>query len=273
MVREQRAHLLLALEVLLLGVVQAVFLVDKLAGIQADQPVMGGTVLLVHEVHVIGSHHLDPVFLGQFEDHRDIFPLAFPDVQAESRDLGLVVHDLEVVVLAEDMLVPFYGTVNRLHVPVQDAAGDLTGHAGGAADQVLVVFLDDFVAHAGLAVVHALDVAGRDNLHQVLVPVVVLGQEDEMVVLAVGVVLELVVIVLGDIDLAADDGLDRRVLLGEFVELLDAVHVAMVRDGQAGHSHFLGAVEQVLDGRHAVEDGVLRMDVKVYEGHITKVRK
>ena len=88
-----------------------------------------------------------------------------------------------------------------------------------------------------------------------------------MVVFAVRVVLELVVIVLGYVDLAADDGLDGRVLLGEFVELLDAVHVAVVRNGKAGHPHLFGAVEKVLDRGLAVKDGVLRMDVQVDERH------
>ena len=93
-----------------------------------------------------------------------------------------------------------------------------------------------------------------------------------MVVGTVGRILKLVVIVPGDVDLAAENRLDGRMLLGELAELLDTVHVAVVRDGQAGHPHLFGTVEQMLDGRHAVEDGVLGMDVQVDEGHRDAVR-
>ena len=105
------------------------------------------------------------------------------------------------------------------------------------------------------------------DLHQVLVAVVVFGQEDEVVEFLVVVVLEVVVVVLRHVDLAAEDRLHVRVLLGNVAEVLDTVHVAVVRDGQAGHAEFLRTAEELLDIAHSVEDGVLRMDVQMYEGH------
>ena len=89
-----------------------------------------------------------------------------------------------------------------------------------------------------------------------------------MVVILVGVVLEGMVIMLRDVDLAADDGLDGRVFLRYLEKFLDPVHVAVVGDGQGGHAEFLGPLEKVLDRRLAVEDRVLGMDVQVDEGHI-----
>ena len=136
-----------------------------------------------------------------------------------------------------------------------------------------MVLLQHLVAHAR-AVVHALDVSRGHDLHQVLVALIILGEQDEVVVFLVVVVLEAVVVVLRDVDLAAEDGLDVRVLLGHVAEVLDAVHVAVVRDGEARHAELLRAPEELLDVAHPVEDGVLGVDVKVYEGHdSTKINK
>ena len=88
-----------------------------------------------------------------------------------------------------------------------------------------------------------------------------------MVVLLVVVVLEVVVIVLRDIDLAAEDRLHVRMLLRHVGEVLDAVHIAVVGDGQARHFQLLRPAEELLDVAHPVEDGVLGMDVQMYEGH------
>ena len=57
-------------------------------------------------------------------------------------------------------------------------------------------------------------------------------------------------------------------LLDVVVELLDAEHVAVVRDGNAGLSVGHGLVHQTLDAGLAVENRILRVNVKVNElGH------
>ena len=267
MVREERRHLLLTLEILLLGVAQTIGLVDELARIEADEAVVGGTVVLVDEMDVVRGDNLDAMLLGEFKEDGDILPLALPDVERNTRHLRLVVHHLEVVVLPEEAFVPFDGLRRGVQIPGEDVLRDLAGHAGGAADEVLVVFLQHLVADPRLAVVHTLDVARRNDLHQVPVAIVILGQEDEVVVALVGAVLDLMVVPARDIDFATDDGLDVRVLLGELEELLDAVHVSMVGDGQTGHAELFRPVEQVLDGGLAVQDGILGMYVQVNEGH------
>ena len=144
-------------------------------------------------------------------------------------------HHFEVVVLPENALVPLDGLVHALGVARQDPAGHFARHTGRAADQSFVVFFQHLVAHARL-VIHAFDVPRGHDFHQVLVAGVVLGQEDEVVVFLVVVVLEMVVVVLRDVDFTAENGLHVRVLLGHVAEVLDAVHVAVVRDRQARHA-------------------------------------
>ena len=266
MVREDGGHLLFALEVFLLGVAQAVRIVHVRVGRQADQPVVDRTVFLPHEVHVVGGDDLDPVLPGQFEDHRDVLALSLEDVLRQPRDFGFVEHHLQVIILPEHPFVPADGLVGGIHVAVQNRPGDLPRHAGGGADEPLVVLLDDLVAHPRL-VVHAFDVGRGDDFHQVEIALVVLGQQDEVVVLAVGVVLEFVVVMAGDVDLAAENRLDRRIFPGDLAELLDPVHVTVVRNGDAFLPQLFSALEQLLDGGQAVKDRILGMDMQVDEGH------
>ena len=80
MPREHLGHLLLALEILLLGVAQALGIIHQRVGGEAYQPVVGRTVLLAHEMHVVGGYDLNPVFLGEGEDRVAIFLLALIEV-------------------------------------------------------------------------------------------------------------------------------------------------------------------------------------------------
>ena len=182
MVWEQCRHLLFALQVLLLGVVKARLLVDLLAGVQTDKMVVRRAILLVDEVDVIRSDHFDTHLLSQLEYSFIADLLLLVDIPRESRNLGLMEHHLKVVVVSEDPLVPLYRLSRLVHLSGDDVLGDLAGKAGGAADQILVVLLDDLVGDPRLAVVETFDVTLRHDLHQVLVAVEVLGQKDEVVI-------------------------------------------------------------------------------------------
>ena len=131
-----------------------------------------------------------------------------------------------------------------------------------------MVFLHYLMAHAR-PVVHAVDVAFGDNLHQIEIPLIVLSQKNEVVI---PLLLEPVVS-FGNIYLTAYYGLYARVLLGKFEELLYAVHVAVVRDGKGRHAKFIGPVEEVFYGRLPVQDGVLGVDMKVHKTHRNKDNK
>ena len=140
-------------------------------------------------------------------------------------------------------------------------------HARRAADEVTAVLLDDLVGHTGLVIVLALDVPDRDDLHEVLVPLIILREEDEVIVFLVLRVLQPVVIVARHVYLAADHGLHRRELLRRIAEVLHPVHVPVVRDREAGHAQLAGALEEFRDIGHSIEDGVLGMDVQMDEWH------
>ena len=228
---------------------------------------MDGTVLLPDEMHVVRSDDLHPVLLRQLEDDLVVDHLIIIDFPRQARNLRLVEHHLQVVVVAEHLLVPLDDFIDLFHVAGKDGARDLTRHAGGAADQALVVLLQHLMADAG-TVVHALDVRRGHDLHEVLVALVVLRQQDQVVI----ALLLHPVVPHRHVRLAPDDRLHRRMLLRVLEELLHSVHVPMVRDRQPGHPELLGAVEQVVDGRLAVQDGILGMYVQmVLRSWITKI--
>ena len=78
MFREQGQHLFFTLQVLLLGVAEAVrFVYESVCG-KADEPVMGRPVLLAHKVNVIGGNYLYAVFLCQLEYYLCVLLLLFP---------------------------------------------------------------------------------------------------------------------------------------------------------------------------------------------------
>ena len=88
-----------------------------------------------------------------------------------------------------------------------------------------------------------------------------------MVVFAVLGVFEGMVVMTRHIDFAAENRFYQRMFFGGVVELLHAIHVAMVGDGQAGHAEFLRPLEELFDVGKPVEDGVLGVDVEMYERH------
>ena len=121
-----------------------------------------------------------------------------------------------------------------------------------AGEQVLI--------DAGL-VVEAFQVGGRNQLDEILVALLVLAQQDEVVV-AVGVGARLVAL-LGDIDLAADDGVNAF-RLGGVIELDGAEQVAVIGHGDRGHL-LLGDRASAVDIAGPVEQGVVGVAVKVNE--------
>jgi len=91
------------------------------------------------------------------------------------------------------------------------------------------------------AIVKALHVRAGDELEQVLIALLVLRQRHQVV----GVRVQLGVFVghgaRGDIQLAADDGVDA-IVLGRVGEIDRAIHHAMVREGDGGRARVVSAM-------------------------------
>ena len=99
-------------------------------GIQTDKPVMGRTILLEDEMHVIGCNNLDPHFFGQLKYAFVGNHLVFIDILREPWNFCLVTLDFQVIVFAEKVLVPFNCPSCSVHVPAYDFARNFAGNAG-----------------------------------------------------------------------------------------------------------------------------------------------
>ena len=158
MAGEQRRHLLFRLDIFLLGVAEAVRVVDVGVRGEADEAVMHGAVLLADKVGVVGCDDLDAVLFCQLENAVCVVALLFIELVIKAGDLCPVLHHLKVVVLSEDLLVPGDGLVDGRVVMRENGSRHLSGNTCRAADEPFVVFFYDLMAHAR-PVVHAVHVA------------------------------------------------------------------------------------------------------------------
>jgi len=108
------------------------------------------------------------------------------------------------------------------------------------------------------------------NLHQVFVPLIIFGQQNQ--VPAPGVFLNLLTLlqtaIPGHIDLTTDDGFEPFFFGFSFVlfryvieKLLDAKHVSVIRQSQGFHTIAQGFINQGLYRSLTVQDGELGMHV------------
>lgn len=74
----------------------------------------------------------------------------------------------------------------------------------------------------------------------------------------------LVPVIMGNIDFAADNGLDPVALAGR-IEVGSAVEIAMISYGSRGHSEIHGAGAQVVEANSSVEQAIFRMAMQMNE--------
>src|SRR5208337_4738226 len=116
--------------------------------------------------------------------------------------------------------------------------------AAGQGNETVLVFGQQFLVNARLVVI-ALEVRGGNELDEIFVAGCVLGQQAEVMInvapAAAGFLVQPAAG--GDIDFAADDGFDALLARG-LVKINDAVHGAVVGDGQRGEFQLPGLVHQ-----------------------------
>ena len=187
----------------------------------------------------------------------------------------LVTLQLEVVVVAPDVVEPFDGLLCSCYVAVLYLPWHFATDAGGADDKAFVEQLKVFMVGAG-SHVEAVDPGARDELDEIVIAFQVLGQHDKVPARLelFAALAHVLVAVSCHVHLAAEDRLERLQpfllpclvdILAIIVQLLDAKHVAVVRESQAAHSVLDGFVHHALDARLSVEERVLGVDMKVYE--------
>ena len=241
--REALAQLGFRLHVEFVGLKpQPVFFVHGLSGLDAQQDILGGRILAAQIVGVVGHHQGQAGFPGQAQQQRVDPPLL--------RDA--VVLQLQVKALrAEDPAVFQRGLLRAVVIAGAQSAGDRPGQAGRKGNEALGMAPEQVHVDAGFSV-EALEKAHRDQIAQIAVTGLVFAEQNEMGVLPVHPVDLVFHRAGGDVDLAADDGLDAGGL-GRLIEVDHAVHDAVVGDGDGGLAQLLHPVHQPADAAGAVQ--------------------
>ena len=252
---EKAQHLLGGLAVELLRPhAHPILLVHEALGLYAQEHVLSLGILLVGIVDVVGDHSLEAQIIGQLLELGQ-HHLLLPDA---------VVLELDIEVLPEHGLEPPGDGVGLLVPALQQVLGDVSRKAGGQADKALAVFRQQIVVDAGL-VVEAVDEGLGREAHEVLVADLVLGEEDQVPVIPAQLsVLDKAVP--GHIGLHAQDGFDP-LLLALPVEVDDAVHDPVIRDGHGGLPQALGPGHQGGDTGRPVQQRVLGVYMQMGKGN------
>ena len=175
-----------------------------------------------------------------------------------------VVLELEVeAVLAEDVAVLAGEVAGELPVLDLERLGDLARQARRQPDEPLAVAGQVVAVDARLVVV-AVDVRVGHEPAQVPVADEVLGEEDQVEGLGVGLALLVGHRPAGDVGLHADDRLDA-LRPGRLVEGDRAVQRAVVGDRHRIHAQLGGRVDELGDPPEAVEQAEFGVDMEVRE--------
>src|SRR5207302_10360348 len=153
--------------------------------------------------------------------------------------------ELEVDVLGAEYPHEVVRVRPRLPVTALDEPGaEARSQTTGERDDPLAVAIELLGIHGGLAALQPVEEAGRGQLDEVAIALAGLGQQREMVALAstsgrTGMVVD-------EIDLAADDGLDPMAAAG-LVELHGSVHHPVIGEAEGGLVELRGAGREGLD--------------------------
>ena len=174
----------------------------------------------------------------------------------------LVLHFEEEIAFAEN-IAQAVGVRARLVVFLgEQRVGHFAAQAGGKRDQSLAVLGEKLVIHARL-VIEAVEKAGGNKLDEIAVAFVVLAKQNQ-VVRALGIRAAVLVIVRRDVHFAADDRL-HAVRRGLVIEIRGRKKIAVIGDGHRGHAAARGFLGEFADFAGAVEKGVIRVQMQMYE--------
>ncbi len=259
-VGEEAVHLFGGLDVELLGIeLEALGIVHGPGGLDAEEDFVGAGVLVFDVVGVVGGDQRDVEVAFEAEHG---FGDGFVGGEAVVLDFE------EEVAAAEHGFEVAGGLFGEVVVPFHEVLGDLAGEAAGEADQAFGVFGEEGLGDAGLFV-EAVEGGLGGEADKVAVAGFVFGEDEEVIVLGVRVgVLAEVGVFLADVELAAEDGLERLFVHG--VEEVDgAVDVAVVGDGGGGLADLGEVLGELVDVAGTVEERVVGVEMEVGElcGH------
>ena len=224
------------------------------AGPDTQQHVVGFVLLAPHVVQVVGDDEVEADFAAQLDEFR---------VEGPLQRQAVVLQLQEEAVPPEDVAIDAGGLSSQVPVVDFQRLGYLAAEASRAADQTLGVPGQDFVIDAR-PVVEAVQMGVGDEAAEVLVALPILGQEDEMERLTVGLALLVAHASTGDIGFHADDRLHA---LGRdrLDERHGSVKSAVIGDGHGVEAELRPLFGEVVDVPEPIEQAELGVEMEVDE--------
>ena len=170
---EQSVHLCRGLHPLLLRVEHALRIIEILRCAKADKTVVSLGVLLIYEVHVVCTYELDAELLRHLNEVLVDHLLYLPGLVVGVLHGCLMHLQLEVVVVAKEVLIPQCRLLRLFELLLADKAWNLTTDTCRAAHDTLVVLLQLNTVGTWTSV-ETLGVTLRYYLNEVLVTLKVL---------------------------------------------------------------------------------------------------
>src|SRR6185437_1984929 len=93
-----------------------------------------------------------------------------------------VILDFEIVAVAKDTLVPLCSLTRAFVLALFHRVAYLTTHTGAQHDQSFVILLEQIMVYSGEVIV-AIEISGGTQPHEILVTLVIHGQQDEVIAL------------------------------------------------------------------------------------------
>ncbi len=235
-VAEELPHFFLGTHVV--GVVvhaEALLVVEMRAGLNREEDILIAPVFRIDVMRIVRRDELRTEFVTEFEED-------FVDLHKLRHVVILQLE--EEVIRAEDVVIPRQAFARLVDIAFVNQLRNLARHTGGRADQPFRMGGEIFMIDAGM-IVKTFQLGRRGDLEQVVVARLVLGKQQEVVGAFVAR-LAGVHIARGEVGFQPDDGMNARFLRGH-VELHDPEHGAVVRNGNRGLIHLLGALHDFLD--------------------------
>ena len=225
---------------------------------------MGLHIVGTEVVGIVGGNQRDTE-LGADARHLDIDNAVFD---------AAVVLDLEVEVVAENLLVPAGHLPCRIGPAPQYRLGDFSSQTGRRHHQAFAVLLEERLIDAGprknAPAPHPAQMADAGELHQIAVTGGIFCQHHEVIatfLLGLGVINGSI----DDIHLIANDRLDPG-SRAELEQLNGAVHHPVVGEGQGGHAKFHSPIHHRWQLGRPIQQAVIAVVVERDEGQAVRRR-
>ena len=255
MAGEQRQHFIFAFHIQLIGIhAHAVLVIQRFARLDAHEHLLRFGVLAAHIVAVVGDHQGNAGALTHIDDARQQ-ALFLRDA---------MIHDFDIKMIGAKQRSHLAGILFSLgDAAVQQELWQIARQARRQADQPLAVLAQQFIIDTRLIVKTARKGLAA-QIHQVLVARIVLAQQNQVAIFAVGV--HLFIHIGAQVHFAPDHRMHARILAGG-VKIHHAIEHAMVGDGAGVHAQLLNQRGQLFDAARAVQQAVLGMQMQMRKRH------